>query len=181
MLLDNYYKLIAMSFGKSITRGGSPIDFTTLTGATVSMRKHGSHTSSYYDTLGLAFGETIAGNLTSSYGTAFGTGTTPPTLSDYTLSGDLITGLSVTTARSVKEDESGVTCSLLHTVVNNNSDEVTIGEVSYIAQVTGFNGTSSNITNCYCLIERAVLDEPVTIPAGGVGQVTYTIRIIYPT
>ena len=30
-------------------------------------------------------------------------------------------------------------------------------------------------------VERTVLETPVTIPAGGVGQVTYTIRMNYPT
>lgn len=31
-----------------------------------------------------------------------------------------------------------------------------------------------------CLIERTLLDTPVTIPVGGVGQVTYTICFTYP-
>ena len=45
---------------------------------------------------------------------------------------------------------------------------------------TAYTGNSIYTTYPY-LIERTVLESPITIPAnGGVGQVTYKIRMDYP-
>lgn len=58
------------------------------------------------------------------------------------------------------------------TITNNNETDITIGEVGIVYQT----GSSYSV-----LFERTVLESPITIPAGGVGQVTYTIRMNYPT
>ena len=77
---------------------------------------------------------------------------------------------------TVTPDESGLTITALYTITNTGSSAFTIGELGLIA------ATYTNVsTNSKCLVERTVLDTPVTIPAGGIGQVEYTITFNYPT
>lgn len=110
----------------------------------------------------------------SGVGIVLGDGTTPPTIDDYKLSGTVITGVTGLMDIAKSCDDEGATVTFNITVINNNSEEITVGEVGACSLVGG--------TNAYTVMyDRTVLDAPVTIPAGGVGQVTYTIRMNYPT
>ena len=109
-------------------------------------------------------------------GVILGTGTTTPTLNDYCLSGDMITTFTYSKNVTVTSDESGVTITALYTITNTGSSAFTIGEIGLIA--ASYNKPAPGYK---CLVERTVLDTPVTIPAGGVGQVVYTITFNYPT
>lgn len=109
-------------------------------------------------------------------GVVFGTGNIAPALGDYCLSGDLIKGFAATYAVEPTDADDGYTMSFVYTITNNNSEAITIGEVGVVEYA--HNG---NNVNGYALTERTALNSPVTIPPGGVGQVTYTIRMNYPT
>lgn len=106
----------------------------------------------------------------------FGTGDTPPTINDYNLSGELITGLVATKVTTNYINSDSFSISTLYTLTNTGTEAVTIKEVG-LGQSFKYHGNSDNS----CLIERTVLDTPVTIPAGGIGQVEYTITLTYPT
>lgn len=107
-----------------------------------------------------------------SIGVYFGTGNTAPTPDDYCFSGNaLSSGLTASFAISGSSDSDGNAVTAVYTLVNNSSNDVTIGEIAMLA----YNN------NNYFIIERTALEAPITIPANGVGQVTYTIRIPYPT
>lgn len=119
------------------------------------------------------------GSINGSGGVAFGTGSTPPTINDYYLSGSNITTLSVGSATSAKYDDQKHEFSCIYTITNTGDSDVTISEVAMFnswgtSAVTGYN------TACGFMIDRTVLDAPVTIPAGGIGQVTYTIQVNIP-
>lgn len=119
-------------------------------------------------------------SYTSLGGVVFGTGTTAPALDDYCLSGDLITTFAYTVASfTVDADDTGVTITALYTLTNTGDDAFTIGEVGLIAST--YDNSNYKSANYKCLLERTVLDTPVTIAAGGVGQVTYTLKMNYPT
>lgn len=106
-----------------------------------------------------------------------GTGTTPPTPDDYNLSGTQITKISSTYTDQGTTVENGVaTKTVIYTVTNTDTTDITIGE---IALFSGMKYSSSS--TAAFMFDRTVLDTPVTIPAGGIGQVTYTIRFNYPT
>lgn len=113
-------------------------------------------------------------------GVSFGTGNTPPSFDDYALSGDAVTSVSFTLMRQCEVDDNGCTLTCVYTITNTGSEDVTIGEVGIWGRYDYYY-SSGNRRAVYPLIERTVLDTPVTIPAGGVGQVTYTIRMNYPT
>ena len=117
--------------------------------------------------------------LGSNGGVVFGTGNTHPTIDDTTLSGNLISGFSYSKSVTTERGADGVTFTALYTVTNNNAEAITISEVAIIANLTQQN--TSTDTKFKALVERTVLDTPVTIPAGGIGQVVYTITFNYPT
>ena len=110
-------------------------------------------------------------------GVRFGTGNTPATLDDYKLSGDIITTLSGNCAISNGVDADGAYVTALYTLTNTGNSDVTVAEVGTFVYI---NRTSTS-TKAYPMIDRTVLDTPVTIPAGGIGQVVYTITFNYPT
>lgn len=118
-------------------------------------------------------------NQSASTGVSFGTGTTPATSSDYVLESILgSTQISVSAPSAVSfsrfdtHDEYSVTFG----ITNKTAEAITITEVGLTALPTDANvmGVYS-----YVLVDRTVLDTPVTIPAGQSKQITYTIRFNY--
>lgn len=108
-------------------------------------------------------------------GVIIGSGTTPPTPNDYKLENRITTTTSSSAIFTSTADDSGVTFTSVFTISNTHSEAITIAEL-------GLYGGASKAGEAYAfLFDRTVLDTPITIEAGGVGQVTYTIRMNYPT
>ena len=110
-------------------------------------------------------------------GVVFGDGDTPVSFDDYKLSGNVVDTITGTAAINHAVDDNGITSTGLYTLTNTSDTEITIREVGLFSRVS-LSPTGGIKPVMY---ERTVLDSPVTIPAGGVGQVTYTIRMNYPT
>ena len=113
----------------------------------------------------------------STAGVSFGTGTTPATASDYVIESILDnTQISVSTPSAVSfsrvdtYDEYSVTFG----ITNKTAEAITISEVGLTA-CPNTGGSPYPFT----LVDRTVLDNPVTIPAGQSKQITYTIRFNY--
>lgn len=119
----------------------------------------------------------IRTSTTSYGGVVLGTGTVAPTLDDYKLSGDLITTVTASCSFTMTPDENGITFKSLFTITNTGDSDITIGEIGLICNP--YNSSSAEVYKA--LLERTVLDSPVAIEAGGVGQVTYTIRMDFPS
>ena len=107
---------------------------------------------------------------TSGGGVIFGDGDTPPTAEDYKLAGNIITGF--TTSVNLASSINNGVAQIVATYNISASSEVTIKEIAAFA--------NAGSTGKY-MVDRTVLDTPVTIPAGGIGQVVYTITFNYPT
>ena len=109
-------------------------------------------------------------------GVSFGAGTSPATAQDYKLAAPITTGLSIifpkslTYAKGASFEDVAVT----YGVTNISSSEITISEIGLVATIF----VSGNLYNSV-LVDRTVLDTPVTIPAGESKQITYTIRFNY--
>ena len=101
-------------------------------------------------------------------GVAFGNGTSGPSVDDYTLSGSLVTAFTSSALMS----KTGNTITVTYTLTA--TEDITISEIGLFSLY--YNGNRYPF-----LVERTLLDEPVTIPAGGVGQVVYTINLNIPT
>ena len=123
----------------------------------------------------------LRNSLSAGGGVILGTGTTPPTLDDYMLSGDLITTFTSSSTINITNNPelNEAFLTTIFTITNSGTDAFTIGEIGLIGNIKS-NNTGTSVSDM-SLLERTVLDSPVTIEASGVGQVTYTIRFNYPT
>lgn len=112
-------------------------------------------------------------------GVYFGDGSGVLTSESYRLFGSVITGIAVTSATTATREENTITKNITFTIANNNAQDITIKEIGVIGGSTlayaDMNTSSTSKYSDRFLLEHTLLDEPVTIPAGGVGQVTYTI------
>ena len=115
---------------------------------------------------------------TTATGVSFGTGTTPATASDYVLESilddnkiNVSTPSSISFSRYDTYEEYTVTFG----VTNKTADAITISEMG----LTAMPYSPPSGSNYYALVDRTVLDEPITIPARQSKQITYTIRFNY--
>lgn len=112
-------------------------------------------------------------------GFLFGDGTNPPSADDYKLAGaDITLNLEKLSAEKTcgynsETKKSYITYNFI--MKNTSSADVTIREIGYYACYDG------NAENLRVLLDRTLLDTPITIPAGSIGQVVYTINFNYPT
>lgn len=118
---------------------------------------------------------------TNNAGMAFGTGTVPPSLEDYWLSGDLITTVAIllcTVTTDVGDGSARYTNAI--TVQNTSAtDTIVINEMGIVANLyhsTSTSGVSDQISS-NCLVDRTVFDTPLTLAPGAQGVITYTFNI----
>lgn len=113
------------------------------------------------------YGKMITGGITGYEGTRFGSGTTPPTGNDYRLENDIGESITVATPSAVSVTETDTYIEYSATF------GVTAKETVNISEVGLFMGS-------FIMVERTVLDTPITIPAGQSKPITYAIRMNYP-
>lgn len=96
-----------------------------------------------------------AGGSTAYWYFIFGDGTTPPTIDDYKLSGDIVVPTMVSGTASASSGSNGITFQM--TVINNTETPMTIGEI----------GICNVISSGGCvMLTRDVLLQPVVLQAG---------------
>lgn len=179
MFTKNWYRIESVPFRTNnftaVTLGMVNFNNTTISGSYTAAATQSLTANQNYApyigrlTTAASLGYTITGVI-------IGSGTTPPTIDDYRLENRItLSGITATGSVSTESDGDGAAVTSLLTIVNNSGQEITIGECGLFTN----NGSSGD---AYCaLIERTVLDSPITIPNGGVGQLTYTVRMRYPT
>lgn len=115
-------------------------------------------------------------------GIQFGTGTTPSSPDDYTVENwlDTSTQIAVTnpTDYNVSQEDGAVSISVSFGVMNKTSEAIPVSEICYNATIYPSSSTA-NAKNV--LLDRTVLEEPIVINPGETKQLTYTIRMNYPT
>ena len=165
MFNNNYYKMLAYS-----VNGVAP-NFVATEGTVTSYAAW----SNIYSMMGKPYYESVGTYWHSFSGVSFGDGDTPPTRDDYFLSGSQITAMTAVASVSTSKTDDSVTIKGIYTITNIGSEEITIKEVGLFPVV------KSATLGGHIMIERTVLDNPVTIPVGGFGQVEYTITFNLPT
>lgn len=173
MVLKNYYKMLQMHTGatvKVVSTNGTEIN------CSYTRENYGSENYyGYLDSFGFYGMKNPAATSYTMNRVVFGNGNVEPKIDDYKLSGHIITGISTTVSNTVSLDGEDAVQSSVFTITNNNNDDITISEVAYCGKACSTTSGSG-----VGLFERTLLESPITIPAGGVGQVTYTIRMNYP-
>lgn len=109
-------------------------------------------------------------------GVWFGTGSTPANRNDYKLDSPITSGLSITNYQNeympliIEESPGKYVLRAEYVLKNTTESEINIWEIGL------FTPYCYNITEYWqMLVERTVLTEPITIPAGGTKMVTYKI------
>lgn len=175
MFTNNYFEMLrgVHSYKSASLRNmvGSDKSFGTSNIANlIYFGKSGTGVSPY---VGVCIKEAPSANNYLS-GVCFGSGNTPPTIDDYALSGDYFTTFTATASVTVDKSDDETSITALYTLTNTGSDDFTISEI-------GLAGSGAASAGNHYLFDRTLLDTPVTIPSGGVGQVTYTLRFKMPT
>lgn len=158
MILKNYYSLRAYSLF-SISKGS-----VTPTGTDTVVSYGSPNIKNIMQTRQTSY--------TAGAGVVFGTGDTAPTMEDVKLAGSLVTTFTSSYSQATGTDEQGPYVRTLYTLTNTGSAAVTIKEIGLLAQVA---------SSTYALVERTVLDKPVTIAGSkGVGQIEYIVHYDAP-
>ena len=102
-----------------------------------------------------------------------GTGNVTPTIDDYKLSGELVTGLT-SQGQSTTNNNTSITFSAIAT--NNTESPVTIKEI-------GLGGYTTGTTACVIILTRDVLPTPVTLNTGDskIFSITIDLRSLTDT
>lgn len=126
----------------------------------------------------------VVGSYHTSYsGVFFGSGTTPPSKTDYTLEIPITSGLNVDNPSTLIEQSygNGQYAFISNFVLTNTSnDNISVSEMGLIVPLYGYNsvngGNVTSVTNwSFALMERTVLDEPVVILPSESKLITYKI------
>lgn len=167
MLTDIFYRSL---YYKMFNCEFSDFSFVSANGTSCTGKLR--NISPFFGTAGNYYPHIAKFRKDSSYGAGvvFGTGTTPPTISDRTWAGTNITTFTASVSVSSGEENGKAYIEALYTITNTGSEAFTIGEICTFA-----NCSASTNTNYSALMDRTVLENPVAIPVGGIGQVTYRI------
>lgn len=106
-------------------------------------------------------------------GVYFGAGSSPATLADYTLESTITTGLAFSGGlEKVSAYENGKAEVIARYIVTNTSDaEINIWEIGCFMPIQSSSSSQYKLV----MVERTVLTEPITIPAGESKMVTYKV------
>lgn len=127
---------------------------------------------------GILFNQvTIQYNATNA-GFHFGSGTTAPTENDYKMQTDITSGVSIILNTSERGIDSGVLyMAYTFTVTNNSSANITIAEMGYVTGNASCcnSASATSASNNNVLIDRTLLDTPLTIAPRETAAITYKI------
>ena len=182
MLLNNFRRVLVntISSSLSLSKNESMTGEIKTTGGTVFKPA----TQSYMDAPSIAGLNTVCNICTSNntYDSTsiptsrfnfigceiyLGTGNVTPTIDDYKLSGELVTGLK-SQGQNTTANNNSITFSAIAT--NNTESPVTIKEI-------GLGGYTTGTTACVILLTRDVLPTPVTLNTGDSKTFSITIDL----
>lgn len=177
MFTRAFYKLMEVRFGGLSSETFLAVDGLTNTvfGTAIDPFTTLLRNDNYYYSMNLY--KLIKDYAGSGGGVYLGDGTDEPTMDDYRLSGNVINTFDYlnTVTLASKVDENVIEHSATYTITNTGTKAFTVSEIALIGNAS--KETNSGLAKHKCLFERTLLDNPVTIEPGGVGKVTYTIRM----
>lgn len=181
MILQNR-KNAKAAFYKADANLTSPITVQSLNNTTITLTTS-STTSSMQCVLGTSYGEVNTASYYPAYTSTVGyglkinlicgSGTTEPALDDYCLESPFTSLIPVGwSSAPIYENDVITGRTFSKTLQNNTGDDITVSEIG----IVGSNRTSSTAMNDSntVLLERTVLDTPVTVANGE----TFTIQYV---
>lgn len=136
----------------------------------------------YYPTNVYAYNNASFTLNATSVGISVGSGNNAATDEDYNLQTTITAGLSGTVTGTKGIDSNGRPYSTFNVVLSNTTtSDIVVREIGFKANInagTNPDAIGNNSNRCY-LIDRTVLPEPVTVPAGSSAAILYTLRTEY--
>lgn len=183
MVTNNYYKLVAyLAKNSGKYAAGKNQGLVDFTGNVSQKDSRGMSPQECFFTTNDQYGYSRLCFVSKEWnyynsGIILGSGTTPATADDYCLENSLIDQniSSYTTTVTNIETANGTKTVIL--IQNVGSSSITIGEIGVWTPLDMNGGTPAG----RCLLDRTVLSSPITIEAGGIGQIEYTISSSSPT
>ena len=170
MLTNNFYHLqsahaISTSIsGKVVNTSGSVVNAN-------------AYNTEYYFTNLLAVGYDVVFSH-DAIGVVVGRGNTPASKADYCLENIITSGLKQQkTTYATKFLDGGAEVVKVFILENTSDADITISEIGTVGRTFTDRNTSSVAR---VMVDRTVLDTPVTIPAGEMKTISYSIRLNYP-
>lgn len=173
----------------TMSNDGNAIYNFPLTGAgdakAVIIAKNPSGTEFYTGPIALNASNNLLTSITasgssSSYGIAVGTGDTPATENDYTIETMITSGLSLSSTRASEYDSEAATYNayLNMTFSNSTASDIVIKEICkfvklYKSSTFGASVNTSAVNGMCCMVDRTVLETPLTVPANGSAVLRY--------
>jgi hypothetical protein len=175
MVTNNFKQAMKLILTNNNNRNSGGLPITDVSGnAKYLLRLSGWPNSSNVDT-----GVRI--NSYNNPGIWVGSGLTPPTPADYCLESRITSGMSgaVQIDNTYLDANGNPQLKMIVTLTNTGSTSITVGEIGFFQNVQMANnasgsGSSSNLV----MIDRTVLNTPVTIPAGESAAITYTLKTV---
>ena len=140
-------------------------------------KKPGTYTSGHTPgpLMGVSFLTGFNDTGYTNYGFCLGRGSTPATKEDYKLEDMITAGLSrAAYSTATNWYDGGFEVIWSYTMTNTSAADIEICEIGKVGQ--HYSGS----TAYYVLVDRTVLDTPITIPAGETKVLSHSIRINYP-
>lgn len=174
MILKNYYNMLTAF----ITGGETKIWELRDDGSTGKFPYYGK--KQYASGVDYNSLYTSMDKITTAFKTAgicFGDGTAQPDINDITLSGNIILTLTGTATVTQNTDDNGTSVTSTIVLKNTGSKAVTLSEVGLIIRAYRSSGAAYNV---WLLVDRTLLETPVTIPSNETRTINYTISIARP-
>ena len=188
MFLKNFYMLAPGAFDKKyhdvsvVDTSGNTVtakyDTNYITSWFPTYIDNNSNIAPYSGSLAFLSNETVLYYNTSSvnydvgkWGVILGDGDTAPTVSDYSLSGNIITDFTGSTSILASASSESVSIIANYTLTNTGATAFTVKEIGITRKSSSYSPVGR------VLLIRDVLSTPVTIAPGDTGVVTYKIEI----
>ncbi len=176
--LKNIIPITTMNTDQPVWYAGNTSNYIPLTSNYASSGIYSAFLGAF-----LKYKPTGSSNANSYRGVCFGDGDTPPTPADLNISGNAFSTYTASYKLSTGVDDSGhLYVKAQYTITNTGDEAFTIKEIGLFATPSLNKGPDIAVSGSFSiLLDRTILDTPVIIPAGGIGQVEYTITFNLPT
>ena len=163
MFLRNYYnQLFSLFSEQTIANGLKQLDGTVVNSACPSSSDTANGIIQAIRGLNGVANDYTARKL------VLGSGNTPASVDDYKLESIITTSLSGSVSKSVDDNGNLV---IVISVTNTSSAPIIVGEIGIPA-----NCHNESTARDLCLVERTVLDEPITLGAGESCFISYKVN-----
>jgi len=176
MVTNNFKQAMKLILANKNNRNSGGLEIKDTTGAT----KYLMCISGWPSGSGVATSVII--NSNNNPGIWVGSGNAEPAATDYNLGNRITSGASGTVSfpnNSGVDENGNPQLKMAVTITNTGSANITIAEIGFFQQVNAHSSASgSSGSSTLVMLDRAVLNTPVTIPAGESAAITYTLKTV---